>query len=225
MALSPKALRSFFSHLLDEVLERIFGFGFHLWLREPWSVLCRSPSEPLVTVNIEENTWIANAVEDVLERLCAEAEHSGNVRGFTLARRPERVTVVPLTWQTRSVVSPEAVASEVVVDQTSGLTWRPDGWKVYMRGMLEGLRDIHEAARAMPSPYLPLSLIGEHRPCLYRRSGPYCPETPAKWLLDPWAEFCFGVSDLPEEVVFFPDTELENYRGAEPLWEEDIWGN
>jgi hypothetical protein len=178
MALSPQALRSFFPHLPDEVLERIFGFGFHLWLREPWSFLCRAPSEPLVSIH---NPFYKEVETRVLRRLCREIPHDGCVRGFRLLYGDTDLTLVPLAWHTVSVVSPRAVADDVVLDRARGLTWRLDGWKVYMSGMLQGLCDIDHAARPTASPFLPLSL-SERPPIMSSALGEYRPEPPAERL-------------------------------------------
>lgn len=69
--------------------------------------------------------------------------------------------------------------------------------------MLEGLCDIDHAARPIASPYLTLSLRGEHAPILGTSFGAYRPETPEKWLFEgPWAKFYYHVSDNPSEISF-----------------------
>jgi hypothetical protein len=228
MALSPRALRSFFPNLPDEVLERIFGFGFHLWLSEPWSFLCRSPSLPLASIRTRGALDTASD-RALLELLLEESEHDGNIRGFKLVRGNRRLTVVPLAWCTVSVVSPRAVAGDVVVDRASGLAWRPDGWRVYMCSMLEGLCDINHAARPTASPYLARSLGGEHLPILGTSFGAYRPETPEKWLFEgPWAKFYYRVSDNPSEVSFSSvgdvDWDEEDRLAREALLESDSDG-
>jgi hypothetical protein len=225
MALAPRALRSFFPHLPDEVLERIFEFGFHLWLREPWSFLCRSPSEPVVRIETE-GPFDVEAEGEVLELLLAEAGHDGRIRGFKLASGRQLTTAVPLAWHTVSVVSPRAVAADAVVDRARGLTWRPDGWRLYMCDMLRGLRDIDHAARPEVSPYLARSLRGENMTILHRCFGKYRPETPEQWLFEgPWAKFYYRVSDSPSEVSFSSVDEYDwaeaDRRDREALLESD----
>jgi len=228
MALSPRALRAFFPHLPDEVLERIFGFGFHLWLREPWSFLCRSPSEPLVTV-AREGLFDLDSERVLLDGLCVASEHDGNVRGFKLVRGRRGLTVVPLAWHTISVVSPRAIAADGVIDRSKGVTWRPDGWRWYMCGMLEGVCDIDHAARPVASPYLLPSLRGERITILNTCFGAYRPEPPERWLFEgPWAKFYYHVPDNPSEVSFSSggevDWELEERRDREALLEPDSDG-
>lgn len=182
MALSPRALRSCFPHLPDEILERIFAFGFHLWLREPWSFLCRSPSEPLLKVEQRPGRFIdLEAERALLNRLCRQTEHDGCIRGFKFVRSFRWTTFVPLAFRTLSVVPPRAVADDVVV---AGLKWRPHGWKVYMSGLLQGLVDVDHAARPYPSPYLPISIHSEHPPILGASFGVYRSESAEAWLKD-----------------------------------------
>jgi hypothetical protein len=184
MALSPRALRSCFPHLPDEILERIFAFGFHLWLQEPWSFLCRSPSEPLLKVEQRTGRFLdLQAERALLNRLCRQTEHDGCIRGFKFVRSFRWTTFVPLAFRTLSVVPPRAVADDVVVDP-AGLKWRPHGWKVYMSKMLQGLVDVDHAARPYPSPYLPISIHSEHPPILGTSFGVYRPESAEKWLND-----------------------------------------
>ena len=121
--------------------------------------------------------------------------------------------MIPLAWRTISVVSPRAIAADAVIDRTKNLTWRPDGWRLYMCGMLEGLCDIGHAARPVASPYLPRSLRGEHIPTFNTCFGTYQPESPERWLFEgPWAKFYYHVSDNPSEVSFSTDGEFD--------WEE-----
>lgn len=229
MALSPRALRSVFPHLPDDVLERIFGFGFHLWLREPWSFLCRSLSEPLVSIRTR-GAFDFEMERELLDRLLAESEHDGNVRGFKLACTNRRLTAIPLAWHTISVVSPRAVAGDVVIDRARGLAWRPNGWKMYMSAMLEGLCDIDHAARPVASPYLARSLKGEHAPILHTRLGAYRPEFPEQWLLEgPWAKFYYRADDDSSEVSFSSVGEVDftdqDRRDRAALLESDSEGD
>jgi hypothetical protein len=154
-------------------------------LQEPWSFLCRNPSEPLLKVEHRSGRLFDLQTERVLlNQLCRQTEHDGCIRGFKLVRSRRWLTFVPLAFRTRSVVPPRAVADDVIVDPAKGLKWRPHGWRVYMSKMLQGLTDVDHAARPSPSPYLPISIHSEHPPILGTGFGVYRPESAEKWLYD-----------------------------------------
>ncbi|OYV32739.1 MAG: hypothetical protein B7Z80_26040 [Rhodospirillales bacterium 20-64-7] len=178
-----RALQLFLGRRLpQEVLELIFSLGFHLWLREPWSVLARAKEMPVIAIERPLRQLFDLELEGaILRRLCEDYEHDGEARGFRIARGSRALVVVPLRWHTLSIVSPRALRDDVVID---GEPWRPDGYKTYLKRALRGLEDIAFIDRPHASPHRKLEMSGAryHPPVLDSSEGDYRPESAEAWL-------------------------------------------
>ena len=206
--------------LPDNVLELILSFGWHLWLREPWSFLARNEDLPILRIPPALWDHMDYDIEwYMLRGLCDEYKHIGDCRDFKIVRCDSAVAIVPLSLHTLSVVPPRKLSPDTLIE---GTPWRPEGWRVYLKRVLPDLDELMFALRPTVAPYGRLSMTESgpdvRSPIVYEEEydGDYRPLTVEDWLRYSYegTRFLYRSREDPEYTI---DDESDSESEGSPL--------